>query len=125
MAYRFTENGKSFVFATDAEFTGEYLEQMKPEEDAFFSKAELLLIDSQYTLNEAFKKFDWGHTSYTMAVNCAVRWKTHHLVLTHHEPAYYDDTLETISIEAIDHRKALESDLPVVHMAREGMRFTL
>jgi phosphoribosyl 1,2-cyclic phosphodiesterase len=125
MAYRFTENGKSFVFATDAEFNGEYLEQMKPAQDAFFTDAELLIIDSQYTLNEAFKKFDWGHTSYTMAVNCAVRWNTHHLVLTHHEPAYFDDKLETIASEAVDHRNALESETPVVHMAREGMRFVI
>ena len=125
MAYRFTEDGKSFVFATDAEFTGEYLESMKPAQDAFFTDAELLVIDSQYTLNEAFKKFDWGHTSYTMAVNCAVRWNTRHLVLTHHEPAYFDDKLETIAAEAVDHRNAMESETPVVHMAREGMRFVI
>lgn len=125
MAYRFNEDGKSFIFATDAEFTGEYLEQMKPEQDAFFTGAELLIIDSQYTLNEAFKKFDWGHTSYTMAVNCAVRWNARQLVLTHHEPAYFDDKLETISLEAVDHRNALQSESPVVHMAREGMRFAL
>ena len=125
MAYRFTENGRSFIFATDAEFTGEYLENLKPEQDAFFRNADLLVIDSQYTLDEAFKKFDWGHTSYTMAINCAVQWKTRHLVLTHHEPAYSDEKLFSISSDAVEHRIALESKFPVVHMAREGMRFEI
>jgi phosphoribosyl 1,2-cyclic phosphodiesterase len=125
MAYRFTEGDKNFVFATDGEFTGEYLDHMRPEQDAFFSHCDLLVIDSQYTLDEAFKKFDWGHTSYTMAINCALRWKTRHLVLTHHEPAYFDDKLHNINLEAIAHRNAMESIAPVVHMAREGMRFVI
>lgn len=72
-AYRVEENGKVFIFATDAEFTGEdfgSVAEMKP----FFENADLLVLDAQYTLDESFQKFDWGHTSYTMAVNCAVAW---------------------------------------------------
>ncbi|MGL4370461.1 MAG: MBL fold metallo-hydrolase [Spirochaetota bacterium] len=125
MAYRFTEGSRSFIFATDAEFTGEYLEELRPEQDAFFRNADLLVIDSQYTLDEAFKKFDWGHTSYTMAINCALRWKSKHLVLTHHEPAYSDEKLHTIALDSLEHRNAMDSTTPIVHMAREGMRFEI
>jgi phosphoribosyl 1,2-cyclic phosphodiesterase len=124
-AFRFEENGKVFVFATDAEFTADYLETFTPSHDSFFSNADLLVIDSQYTLNEAFKKFDWGHTSYTMAVNCAMRWKTKRLVLTHHEPAYYDEKLYTIIESAIEHRNAMDETIPEIIMGREGYRLEL
>jgi len=121
MAYRFTENGKRFVFATDAEFTADYLETFTPEQNAFFSDADLLVIDSQYTLDEAFKKFDWGHTSYTMAINCAMKWRTKRLVLTHHEPAYFDEKLFTIKTNAVEHRNAMDDTVPEIIMGREGL----
>ncbi|MCB1159030.1 MAG: MBL fold metallo-hydrolase, partial [Leptospiraceae bacterium] len=88
-AYKFSENGKVFIFATDAEFTGEDIPAIRDMAD-FFGGADYLIIDSQYTLDESFKKFDWGHTSYTMAVNCATVWGVKNLILTHHEPDYDD-----------------------------------
>jgi phosphoribosyl 1,2-cyclic phosphodiesterase len=125
MAYRFTSGGKVFIFATDAEFTYEYLESLTNEDHAFFSNADLLLIDAQYTLDEAFKKFDWGHTSYTMAVNCAIKWNVRKMVLTHHEPAYYDEKLMNIHTEALSHRNAMDLKTPQIYMAREGSVFEL
>jgi phosphoribosyl 1,2-cyclic phosphodiesterase len=67
-AYKFRQNGKEFIFATDTEFTGEAIEQFKGTNE-FFKNADILVLDSQYTLDEAFLKVDWGHTSHTMAVN--------------------------------------------------------
>jgi phosphoribosyl 1,2-cyclic phosphodiesterase len=125
MAYRFKTKDKTFVFATDAEFTADYLDTFTQKQNEFFNNADLLLIDSQYTLDEAFKKFDWGHTSYTMAVNCGLRWNAKTLVLTHHEPAYYDEKLHNIHVSAIEHRNAMDDSLPRVYMAREGMGFDL
>ena len=123
-AYRFRENGHTFIFATDAEFTGDYLEKTEERTD-FFHGADLLVLDSQYTLDESFKKFDWGHTSYTMAVNCGIRWKIRDLVLTHHEPAYSDFTLAEIHREAIEHRSVMDPERPVVHLATEGSTFRI
>ncbi|HOO71380.1 MAG TPA: MBL fold metallo-hydrolase [Spirochaetota bacterium] len=123
-AYRFRQNGKTFVFATDCEFTGESLEMGGPEMD-FFNHTDLLVLDSQYTLDESFTKFDWGHTSFTMAVNCGVRWKVKNLVLTHHEPSYSDDKLQENYMAALEHRKYNDSDSMNIYMAREGMTFTL
>lgn len=123
-AYRFRQKGKSFVFATDCEFTGESLELGGPEMD-FFRDADLLVLDSQYTLDESFTKFDWGHTSFTMAVNCGVRWKVKNLVLTHHEPSYSDEKLNENYMEALEHSKYNDSDGMNIYMAREGMTFSL
>lgn len=123
-AYRFRQSGKTFIFATDVEFTGEILEKPGTETD-FFLDADLLVADSQYTLDESFMKFDWGHTAYTVAVNCAVRWNVKNLVLTHHEPSYPDSKLAEIHAEALEHRNAMQTASPEVFMATEGMEFRL
>ena len=123
-AYRFRQGGRTFIFATDVEFTGEMLE--KPGNDTdFFLNADLLVVDSQYTLDESFMKFDWGHTSYTVAVNCGIRWNVKTLVLTHHEPSYSDTKLFSIHREALEHRDAMQTSSPEVLMATEGMEFKL
>lgn len=121
-AYRFREEGASFVFATDAEFTGQDLERADEQHD-FFKNADLLVMDAQYTLDDHFTKFDWGHTSVTMAVNCAARWKINTLVLTHHEPTYSDARLSENLQTARDHRAALKVEKPGrILLAREGMQ---
>ncbi|WP_078124168.1 MBL fold metallo-hydrolase [Leptospira alexanderi] len=123
-AYRVDENGKIFIFATDAEFTGEDFDsvtEMKP----FFENADLLVLDAQYTLDESFQKFDWGHTSYTMAVNCAVAWNVKKLVLTHHEPVYADDVLDIILEEARAHAVSLGNSSIRIELAVEGNVYKL
>lgn len=124
-AYKFSENGKSFIFATDAEFTGVFLENMPEKTEHFFSNADLLVLDAQYTLDESFSKFDWGHTSFTMAVNCGLRWKVKNLVLTHHEPAYSDNKLFENYRAAIGHRNHSQEINMNLFMAREGFTFEI
>ena len=126
-AYRFEDEGRSFVFATDVEFNGEDLEMLSKVErpDDFFHEADLLVMDAQYTLDESFQKFDWGHTSVTMAVNCASRWKIKNLMLTHHEPAYLDKKIYSNLMIALDHRNTLMIDDLKVYLARENTKVTL
>ncbi len=119
-AYKFEEAGKSFIFATDAEFTGDDLNLIR-EMTSFFGGSDMLVLDSQYTLDESFAKFDWGHTSYTMAVNCATIWGIKTLVLTHHEPAYNDKKVFEILEEAIEHKRHLGGSPLELVLAREGM----
>ncbi len=124
LAYRFEIDGTSFIFATDVEFTGDDLSSMA-QYNEFFKNGNLLLIDSQYTLDESFNRFDWGHTSNTMAVNCAIRWKIANLVLTHHEPAHSDEHKAQDLMDAIEHKNNQVSDKPRIILAREGMEFCL
>lgn len=119
-AYKFEENGKKFIFATDAEFTGDDIDLVRSM-SGFFGGADMLVLDSQYTLDESFAKFDWGHTSYTMAVNIATIWGIKKLVLTHHEPAYNDKKVFDILEEAIEHKRQLGGSPLELILAREGM----
>lgn len=123
-AYRFESDRGVFIFATDVEITGDYLEADN-NDSSFFDNADLIILDAQYTLDESFQKFDWGHTSFTMAINCGIKWKTRHIVLTHHEPAYSDFKLYENFKDALRHRKALGKSKPILHLAREGARFTI
>jgi len=123
-AYKFVQNNKSFIFATDAEFVGATIESdIKTKE--FFNNADILILDAQYTLDEAFIKADWGHTSYPMTVNCATNWNAKKLILTHHEPAYSDYILQSNYLLAIEHAKLLSNEYTEILLAREGMIFDL
>ncbi|WP_039927360.1 MBL fold metallo-hydrolase [Leptospira vanthielii] len=124
-AYKFTNRaGKIFIFATDAEFTGADMDLIH-ECHPFFAEADLLILDTQYTLDESFSKFDWGHTAYTMSVNCASSWKVKNLVLTHHEPSYSDEKIYEIYNDAKLHKEQLGEKKLKIHLAREGLRFHL
>ncbi len=123
-AYRLTENQKTFVFATDAEFTMVQIDELQ-EYNPFFREADILIFDSQYTLEEAFYKFDWGHTSVSMAVNMAISWNAKKLVMTHHDPSYDDEKLAAILDLALEHRKNMHKNEPEIIQAYEGLEFYL
>jgi len=123
-AYKITENGKSLIYATDSEVTDREFQQ-REENRTFFESADILIIDSQYTLEESFSKFDYGHTSYTMAVNLAVEWKVKTLVLFHHEPRYDDRKIFGIARSAHWHREQLGTGTLQVRTAQEGLELTV
>jgi len=123
-AYKIVDKGKSLVFATDSEVTDQEF-QRREENRSFFESADLLILDSQYTLEESFSKFDYGHTSYTMAVNLAAEWKVKALVLFHHEPRYEDRKIHAIQRRARWHGEQLGAAHLAVRAACEGMELEI
>jgi phosphoribosyl 1,2-cyclic phosphodiesterase len=123
-AYRIEENGKVVIFATDSEVTDREF-QGREENRAFFEQADLLILDSQYTLEESFSKFDYGHTATTMAVNLAVEWKVRRLVLFHHEPRYDDRKIHGMARRARFHLGQLDAGPLSILTAQEGLEITL
>ncbi len=123
-AYRIEENGRTVIFATDAEVTDREFQQ-REENRTFFESADLLILDSQYTLEESFRNFDFGHTSYTMAVNLAVEWKVKRLVLFHHEPRNDDRRIWDMARSAQWHAGQLGTSTLDIRTAQEGMEISL
>ncbi len=119
-AYKITEGGSTCIFATDSEVTDSEF-QSREENRKFFDSADLLILDSQYTLEESFSKFDFGHTSHTMAVNLAVEWKVKTLVLFHHEPRYDDRKIFGMLRKANWHHDQLETRGLRILTAQEGL----
>jgi phosphoribosyl 1,2-cyclic phosphodiesterase len=123
-AYRIREGGKSLVFATDSEVTDREFQGREANRE-FFAGTDVLVLDSQYTLEESFTKFDFGHTSFTMAVNLAEEWKVKALALFHHEPRYDDRKVHGMLRRAQWHLEQLGTGRLAIFTAQEGMELTL
>lgn len=123
-SYKIKEGGRALVFSTDTELIeADFLEQ--PETSRFYRDVEVLIMDSQYTLDEAIEKYDWGHSSYSLAVDFAVAWDIENLYLFHHEPHYEDKKIFTIEQSArwyLNHQK--NHHLNII-CAREGLEIEL
>lgn len=116
LGYRFTVNGKVFVYATDtepyynmfetqgAEPTDDddpalaMAEEMVAEEnrkvEEFCSGADLVIYDAQYTDSEYAPKRGWGHTTMEYVVDSMSRAGVKAVALFHHDPTRTDEDLE-------------------------------
>jgi phosphoribosyl 1,2-cyclic phosphodiesterase len=124
IAYKMSNESKSMIFSTDTELSPEDFKRT-PENSRFFENTDLLILDSQYTLGEAIEKYDWGHTSYSMAVDFAAEWNIKTLVLFHHEPLYNDRKIFGMLNSAEWYRARLGKKQFRVLLAIEGMEIDL
>ncbi len=127
ISYKIKAGGKVFVFATDTEFYGPEIHERMKEYHRFFSNADLLVMDAQYSLEEAEQRKGWGHTAMTIAVDCSIYWGVKELVLTHHEPAHQDDTIWKLFDEASEYLTEFSSQHPGlnIYTAKEGDTYEL
>lgn len=93
--FKFTEQGRTFVFLTDNELDYEHQEGVPRGEYVEFCRgADLLIHDSQYTAEEYQITRGWGHTTYGDACDLAVEAGVKRLGLFHHDPDRTDDQLD-------------------------------
>ncbi|HAK45028.1 MAG TPA: MBL fold metallo-hydrolase [Spirochaeta sp.] len=123
-SYKISECGKDFIFSTDTELTERDFRR-SPENTEFYEGTDLIVIDSQYTLGEAIEKYDWGHSSYSLAVDFASEWKIPKVVLFHHEPKYEDKKIYKILNSAKWYEKHIENSNLEIYLAKEELEFTL
>ena len=123
-SYRINERGKTFIYATDTELSAN--DFLKNEENTkFFSEADVIVIDSQYTLGEAIEKYNWGHSAFSLAVDFAANWNIKHMVLFHHDPTYDDQKLFTILQSAKWYTERMNIKNVKLSLATEGMEIVL
>jgi phosphoribosyl 1,2-cyclic phosphodiesterase len=118
--YRLENNGQSMVMATDSEITEHEFKQLSENRD-FFESLDLLVLDSQYTLEESINKMDWGHSSYSIDVDLASTWNVKKLVLFHHEPMYNDRKILDIEKLSQWYLNHLENKNIKIMVAVEGL----
>ena len=124
ISYQVRERGKRVIFSTDTELTeGDF--ERGPDNAAFYENAELLIMDSQYTLGEAIEKYDWGHSSYSLAVDFSAAWRIKNLVLFHHEPLYDDKKIHSILKSSSWYLNHLDQQGVRIYLAREQMELNL
>jgi phosphoribosyl 1,2-cyclic phosphodiesterase len=97
VGYKFTEDGKSFVFLTDNELSqrhpggGEYGDYLR-----FAENADLLVHDAEYTAEQYTLTKGWGHSLYTDALRLALEAKVKQFGLFHHNQERSDADLDRI-----------------------------
>jgi phosphoribosyl 1,2-cyclic phosphodiesterase len=119
-SYAIEEDGVKAIYSTDTELREEDFRRT-PENADFFQDADLLIIDTQYTLGEAIEKYNWGHSSFSLAADFASTWRIKRLVLFHHEPFYSDRKIDGLLKNAAWYSEHIESSGIEVYLAREGL----
>lgn len=72
IGYKFSENGRAFVFLTDNELGFVHSGGLEYREYLTFSKeADLLIHDAEYTPGEYGQFIEWGHSSYADTLRLA------------------------------------------------------
>ena len=123
-AYKVKEKSGQFIFSTDTELSERDFIR-NTENQSFFENVDALVLDSQYTLDEALEKYDWGHSSYSLAVDFAAEWGIKKLFLFHHEPLYHDQKIFSILKSAGWYLRHLESKNVEIYLALEGYAFKI
>jgi phosphoribosyl 1,2-cyclic phosphodiesterase len=123
-SYKVSGNGKNVIIATDSEITEKEFKHTG-ENNSFFKDADMLILDSQYTLTEHINKIDWGHSSYSMDVDLASVWSVKNLMLFHHEPLYNDKKIMSIERLSKWYLNHLENKNIKITIAIEGKEFTV
>jgi len=123
-SYSFTYEGKKVIYATDVELkANDYFDN--PAAQTVFKDADVLILDSQYTVEEAYRKENWGHSAFCYAVDFAVHWNIKHLYLYHHEPTYDDKKLNSILQAARWYAEYTEHSNIKIDLAKEGLELDL
>src|SRR5262249_32064094 len=125
-AYRFDDGESVFVFASDGEYkslTDAHLRRYI----SFFSGADALVFDAQYSLRDVFlSKADWGHSSAIIGVDIAERAVAKKLVTFHHDPTPTDEQVYAIAAAARDYAlvNQIQPDTEVI-VGTEGLELFL
>ena len=69
-------------------------EKLKYKE--FFKESDMLVLDSQYTIDELYDKPNWGHSTCCHGVELALECNIKKLYLFHHEPTYDDKKINSL-----------------------------
>lgn len=146
LGYRIEYMGKVFCLATDSEpfrnvfptdpsdpdydeLAAEEGEKAAEEENrkliSFFSGADLLVHDAQYTDREWKNgKFGWGHSSVEFIVEAAYSAGVKKLILTHHDPERTDEQIDSLAGFYYGKYREINSLMPF-SFAVEGSVFNL
>lgn len=124
--YRFQKDGRIVVYSTDSE----HKDNGREEHDrflAFFSDADLLIFDAQYSFLDAVDaKENWGHSSNLLGVEMAVAAGVRRLCLFHNEHTFDDDALDRFLEDTRAYLKILDGSSRLkIDLASDGLDIKL
>jgi len=97
LGYKFSENGKTFVFLTDNELGYVHAQGRSVDEYIGFSKdADVLFHDAEYTDDEYPDKTGWGHSRLSDVLDLGARAAVKQLGLIHINQERTDDQVDAM-----------------------------
>jgi phosphoribosyl 1,2-cyclic phosphodiesterase len=122
LAYRLEERGRTLVYASDAGYPADGI----PEEAiSFYRGADVLIHDCTYSPEDRAARMTRGFSSVLEAATAAVRAGVKHLVMTHYDQDYSDETVDALAERTrrfLDEQGGGEISLTA---AREGLTLSL
>jgi len=110
--YKFEEDGKTFVFLTDNELGHLHPNGLTAESYIEFSKgADLLIHDAEYTPEEYDTTRTWGHSTYTDALDMALKSGAKKMGLFHLNQDRTDDWMDRIVADCNDRIEKIGSPM--------------
>ena len=115
VGYRFSGPDWTFVLSTDTE----HIHGKTDEEVLRLARnADILVYDSQYTVDEFPSKLNWGHSTWEEGTRIASLANVKKLILFHHEPTRPDEEILEIANQA---SRIFPNSLNAI----EGLKLTL
>jgi phosphoribosyl 1,2-cyclic phosphodiesterase len=97
VGYKFSEDGKSFVFLTDNELDYKHPGGLDYNAYVDFSyQADLLIHDAEFMDEDYIKTKTWGHSTYKRALQLAIDAKVKRFGLFHHNQERSDNLIDGI-----------------------------
>jgi len=137
LAYKVSEGGKTFIYASDNEpyrytlhaarkdqLASQYGAELDQKFIDFLTGADFLVSEAQYTLDEYRSKIGWGHSPIESVVEFAIKANVKQLALFHHDPAHDDATIDAMVKHAQSLILAQKSTIKCFGAA-EGMEIKL
>jgi len=135
--YRLNTGGGSVAFLPDFELVHSFTSKNKrkvehaqlgpnPDQDVigFLSGTDILILDSQYTVEEYETKIGWGHSCLLDSVSLAAAAGVGKLFLFHHDPDHNDAQIARMEEDARNFARAHGFNLEI-EAAREGREIFL
>jgi len=124
-AYRFEHRGNTVVYASDGEY--KKLDDLSLQPFVkFYSGADVLFFDSQFSLRESLLKEDWGHSSALIGAELARKSNVKQLVLFHHDPLNSDEELVGVLKQTQAYQQNTTGPFDTeVQIGYEGLEFDL
>ncbi len=122
LAYRFEEDGRSLVYASDAGYPAG---GPSPEVRALYHGADVLIHDCTYSPEDRAERLQRGFSSIAEAARAAVDAQVKQLVMFHYDQDYSDDTVDALGERTrrlLDEQGGQSIELTA---AREGLTLTV
>ena len=128
-SYRFEENAKVFILCSHIESLMLVKERGEMESYInYFQDADLLIFDTQQTIEKQDQELDKRHSASLQAIELALHANVKQLAFFNYDPSYSDEKLDQLLLHSLEHKRAPQMakrrDINIF-LAHEGLEISI